>query len=30
MIQPFARMARDLGLDAETDVLRMPEAGIEP
>ena len=30
MIQPFARAARDLGLTADSDVLRMPDPGVEP
>jgi protease-4 len=30
IIQPVARVARDLGLAAEPDVLRMPELGAEP
>jgi len=30
MVQPLARLARDLGLDAEPDVLRMPDPGMEP
>jgi protease-4 len=30
MIQPFARAARNLGLTAEPDVLRMPDVAVEP
>lgn len=30
IIQPLARVARDLGLVAEPDVLRMPDFGVEP
>jgi protease-4 len=30
IIQPFARAARDLGLATDSDVLRMPDPGIEP
>ena len=30
IIQPLARVARDLGLAAEPDVLRMPDPGVEP
>jgi protease-4 len=30
VVQPFARMARELGLNAESDVLRMPEVDGEP
>ena len=30
IIQPLARVARDMGLVADPDVLRMPELGVEP
>ncbi len=30
IIQPLARAARDLGLTTDTNVLRMPDPGIEP
>lgn len=30
VIQPLARVARELGLSADPDVLRMPELGAEP
>jgi len=30
IIQPLARAARDLGLTTDTDVLRMPDPGVEP
>jgi protease-4 len=30
LIQPLARLARNLGLDAEPDLLRMPDPGTQP
>lgn len=30
VIQPLARVARELGLSADQDVLRMPDLGVEP
>jgi protease IV len=30
IIQPFARVARELGVGADTDILRMPELDTEP
>jgi protease-4 len=30
VIQPLARVARDLGMTAEPDVLRMPDSDVEP